>query len=160
MTADIDIQTACSEPVPSEQNLRLWLGQALKEAGAAEDAQISLRLIGELEMVRLNREYRGRRGATNVLSFPADLPEELGLTLLGDIVICAPVVQREAREQAKAQDAHWAHMAVHGCLHLLGFDHIHTADAIAMEALETRILANLGYPCPYNGDPLLERTAP
>jgi probable rRNA maturation factor len=160
MTVQIDIQIACSEPVPPTPDLKHWLGAALAEAGAAADAEISLRLIGELEMVRLNREYRDRHGATNVLSFPAALPEELGLPLLGDIVICAPVVQREAQEQSKAPDAHWAHMAVHGCLHLLGFDHVQVDDAIEMEALETRILFNLGYPCPYDSDPLLERTAP
>lgn len=100
-------------------------------------------------MTTLNRDYRGKSGPTNVLSFPADLPPELALPLLGDIVVCAPVVAREAAEQGKPLAAHWAHMAVHGCLHLLGHDHVEEADAVAMETLESTILAQLGFPCPY-----------
>jgi probable rRNA maturation factor len=100
-------------------------------------------------MAQLNQHYRGKPGPTNVLSFPADLPESLQLPLLGDIVICAPVVAREAVEQGKPAAAHWAHMAVHGALHLLGYDHICETEATEMEDLETAILATLGFPCPY-----------
>ena len=109
-------------------------------------------MVDTEEMATLNRAYRGKEGPTNVLSFPYDLPPEAGLALLGDIVICAPVVAREAREQGKTLDAHWAHMTVHGALHLLGYDHIDEHEAAAMEALETDILARLDYPCPYRGE--------
>ena len=151
MNLQIDIQSESAEPVPDEDDIRRWIAAAL--AGQrTEDTEVSLRLVDEAEMAQLNRAWRGESGATNVLSFPSDLPSELQLPLLGDIVVCAPVVQREAREQAKALDAHWAHMLVHGTLHLLGYDHVDSDEAEAMEALESRILATLNYPCPYTGD--------
>ncbi len=100
-------------------------------------------------MTDLNGRYRDKPQPTNVLSFPSELPDELALPLLGDIVICAPVVNREAEQQGKSPAAHWAHMAVHGTLHLLGYDHIENEDAQRMESLETRILARMGLPCPY-----------
>ena len=111
-------------------------------------------------MTQLNSAYRGKAGPTNVLSFPAEIPEGLDIPLLGDIVVCAPVVRREAVEQGKTESAHWAHMIVHGTLHLLGYDHIQNDEAEAMEALETTILAQLNYPCPYAGSPSEERAAP
>jgi len=111
-----------------------------------------VRLVDAPEMASLNKTYRGKDGPTNVLSFPADLPPDLDLPLLGDIVICAPVVAAEAREQHKSPDAHWAHMAVHGTLHLLGYDHLDENEAITMEALESAILADLHYPCPYQAN--------
>ena len=146
--------------MPSRTQLELWLNAVLTETGARPDAEISIRLVGEAEMIRLNRDYRGRTGTTNVLSFCTDFPAATGLALLGDIVICAAVVRREAAEQGKPVTAHWAHMAVHGCLHLLGWDHIDPRDAVRMEAEETRILANLGFPCPYLDRPELERAVP
>jgi probable rRNA maturation factor len=149
MSVHVDIQAACSEPVPEEDDLRSWICAALDHHGSGKDAEVCLRLVGEAEMTTLNSDYRGKSGPTNVLSFPAGLPPELALPLLGDIVICAPVVAREAAEQGKPLAAHWAHMAVHGSLHLLGHDHIEEADAATMEALETIILAQLGFPCPY-----------
>jgi probable rRNA maturation factor len=149
VSVHLEIQSACSEPVPEEDDLRRWICAALAERTPGDNAEICLRLVGETEMTTLNHDYRGKSGPTNVLSFPADLPPELALPLLGDIVICAPIVAREAAEQDKPLAAHWAHMVVHGCLHLLGFDHIEDADAISMEALETTILAQLGFPCPY-----------
>ena len=149
MSVHVDIQSACSEPVPEEDDLRRWICTALDHLAPEKDAEVCLRLVGEAEMSALNRDYRGKTGPTNVLSFPADLPPELDLPLLGDIVICTPVVAREAAEQGKAPAAHWAHMAVHGSLHLLGHDHVEEADAVAMETLETTILAQLGFPCPY-----------
>jgi len=149
MTHTLDVQTAYSDPAPEESELRRWIDCALGEAGYTRDAEISLRLTDESEMAALNHRYRQRNGATNVLSFPADLPPGLELPLLGDIVICAPVVLREASEQGKPASSHWTHITVHGCLHLLGYDHIEAADAEIMESLETRILAALGLPCPY-----------
>lgn len=150
MSVHVDIQSACSEPVPEEDDLRSWICAALDQCTPGKDAEVCLRLVGEAEMTALNRDYRSRTGPTNVLSFPAELPPELALPLLGDIVICAPVVAREAAEQGKPALAHWAHMAVHGSLHLLGHDHLAEEDAAAMEALETTILAQLGFPCPYS----------
>lgn len=149
----MDIQTASSAPVPAEGDIRRWLAQALAGRVAQEDVEVSVRLVDDKEMAQLNETYRGKPGSTNVLSFPAALPEELGLPLLGDIVICAPVVHSEAVQQGKNPDAHWAHMTVHGALHLLGYDHIEEEDAIVMEALESEILGQLQFPCPYHGHP-------
>ena len=158
MNLRVDIESASSEPAPEEEDLRNWIRAAL--SNRRQDTEISVRLVGIEEMSRLNLTYRGEPGATNVLSFPAGLPAEFELPLLGDIVICAPIVQREAAEQGKAPDAHWAHMAVHGTLHLLGFDHLKDEEAEVMEALETAILAKLHYPCPYgSGNPRQEQSA-
>ena len=152
MNLTVDIQSASAEPVPEEEDIRHWIGSALSRARKpSEAAEVSIRLVDEAEMAELNSNYRGQSGATNVLSFPTDLPTDLQLPLLGDIVICAPVVRREAEEQGKPLQAHWAHMTVHGALHLLGYDHIEDADAAVMEALETDILKQLDYPCPYAG---------
>jgi len=149
MTLILDVQSACSEPAPEEPALQRWLDCALTGAGHTKDAEIAVRIMTESEMAELNRRYRGRDGSTNVLSFPADLPPGLDLPLLGDIAICAPVVLREAAEQGKPVHSHWAHITVHGCLHLLGYDHVELEDARHMESLETRIMAALGLPCPY-----------
>lgn len=159
MILTLDVQTACSDPAPEESELRRWLNCALTEAGYIRDAEICLRLTDEAEMAALNERYRQCTGTTNVLSFPAELPPELQLPLLGDIVICTPVVLREADEQGKPAHSHWAHMTVHGCLHLLGYDHSETADAERMESLETRILLALGLPCPYSFSTAKERVA-
>ena len=107
-------------------------------------------MVDEIEGADLNKRFRGRRGATNVLSFPFETLPGLGeCDLIGDLVICAPIVTREAREQGKALDAHWAHMLVHGVLHLLGYDHEDAPGTERMEGLETRILCGLGFPAPY-----------
>lgn len=155
MNLQVDIQRESADPGPDTEDLRRWIAAALDSRRNA-DTEISLRLVDEPEMAALNETWRGKPGATNVLSFPADLPAGLGLPLLGDIVICAPVVQREAQEQGKPAIAHWAHMTVHGTLHLLGYDHLENSEAEAMEALETQILASLDFPCPYRGDTLEE----
>ncbi len=149
----LEVQRACAGPVPEDNELERWITAALATAGRRGAAEVCVRLVESGEMSALNSRYRGRSGETNVLSFPAGLPEELGLPLLGDIVICAPAVRREAREQGRQERAHWAHLAVHGTLHLLGYDHIETADAEIMEALESSILAALDYPCPYRATP-------
>ncbi len=148
MNLQLDIQSASVEPVPDEDDIRRWITCALENRGPA-DSEISLRYVDSEEMAELNSRYRGKAGPTNVLSFPSDLPPELELPLLGDIVICVPVVQAEAQQQGKPLAAHWAHMAVHGTLHLLGYDHIEDDEAREMEALETAILAALEFPCPY-----------
>ncbi|MBT8420458.1 MAG: rRNA maturation RNase YbeY [Gammaproteobacteria bacterium] len=114
------------------------------------DIELTVRIVDEEEIIELNRRYRGQEKATNVLSFPCELPESLGLNLLGDIVVCAPVVKSEADSQHKEHQAHWAHMIVHGTLHLLGFDHVSETQALKMESLETRVLAHLGFPDPYH----------
>jgi len=152
MSLTVDIQCASAEPVPDEDDLRSWITAALASQQARGDTEITVRLVDTPEMAKLNKTYRGKDGPTNVLSFPADLPPELDLPLLGDIVICAPVVAAEARAQHKSLEAHWAHMAVHGTLHLLGYDHLEENEAITMETLETAILADLHYPCPYQAN--------
>ena len=152
MNLTVDIQSASTEPVPDEGDIRRWISSALTVAPEQRDAfEVSVRLVDEAEMAALNSNYRGKSGATNVLSFPSDLPADLQLPLLGDIVMCAPVVASEASEQGKPEQAHWAHMTIHGTLHLLGYDHIDDNDAAHMEALETDILKQLDYPCPYTG---------
>jgi probable rRNA maturation factor len=148
----VDIQTACNEPVPAGEDMRRWIAAALAGRALQERVEVSVRLVGSEEMARLNETYRGVTGATNVLSFPADLPAELSLPLLGDIVICAPIVRAEAAQQGKSPSAHWAHMAVHGTLHLLGYDHIEEEEATIMEALESAILSELNYSCPYTAN--------
>ena len=144
----VSVDNASHEPgVPGEAELGRWAAAAL--AGRRDGAELAIRIVDEAESARLNATYRHKQGATNVLSFPAELPAAVPLPLLGDLVICAPVVTREAREQGKAPAAHWAHLVVHGCLHLLGYDHEQEAEAEEMESLEREILAGMGYPDPY-----------
>lgn len=146
----LDIQRDGEDDCPGDAHLRRAAEAALSAANAADrDSEISLRIVGAAEMRALNDRYRGRDYATNVLSFPANLPADLGFALLGDIAVCASVVNSEAREQDKAWAAHWDHMLVHGVLHLLGYDHEADDDAVRMEALECRALASLGWPNPY-----------
>ncbi len=146
----VDIQNASGAPVPTDDDIRHWIAAALKGRTTRDEVEITVRLVDDAEMTQLNETYRGKKGATNVLSFPADLPPELDLPLLGDIVICAPVVAAEAAQQGKSASAHWAHMTIHGTLHLLGYDHIEEDDANTMEALESAILGQLNYSCPYD----------
>ncbi len=130
------------------------MAAALK--GRIREADLAVRLVDEKEGCSLNHHYRGKDYATNVLSFPAELPEGLPkgikMPLLGDLVICAPVVAREAAEQGKSLAAHYAHLTVHGTLHLLGWDHDDDKEADAMEQLEREILADLGIDDPYAGE--------
>ncbi len=148
MKVEIEVQNATSlTAVPSSQQFERWASAALRKHG---DAEVLIRLVDRQESRRLNDQYRHENIATNVLSFPADLPEEVGLALLGDIIICAPIVVEEARDQHKTAEAHWAHLAIHGILHLLGHDHQAEEEASEMESLETRILQSLGFPDPYS----------
>jgi probable rRNA maturation factor len=136
--------------VPAANSFRQWVAAALQ--GRVKRADLALRLVGEAEGRSLNRHYRGKDCATNVLSFPAELPPGLPpgtMPILGDIVICAPVVRHEARLQGKDPRAHFAHLTVHGVLHLLGFEHEEPREAEAMEQLEREILAGLGFEDPY-----------
>ena len=149
---DLSVQYACNrEGVPCRADFRRWLRAA--EPGAA---RITVRLVDEAEGRELNRDYRGKDYATNVLTFAYDegevMPLPEGLPLMGDLVLCRQVVEREAAEQGKALDAHYAHLSVHGMLHLQGFDHEVDAEAEEMEAREREILATLGYPDPYAGE--------
>ena len=151
----IDVQLACNpSKAPARQELAGWVRRALREAfdESPADVEVSVRVVDANEMRGLNREYRGRDYATNVLSFPAGdidgLPAEAA-RLLGDIVICADVVNAEAAEQGKLREHHWAHMLVHGTLHLIGHDHREEAEAAVMEALEKRVLKRYGLADPY-----------
>lgn len=137
--------------LPAPSSFRRWATAALAAARHGEPAELSIRVVGAREGRSLNRRYRGTDRATNVLSFPVELPPGVVSSLLGDLVVCAPVVAREAAEQRKAVPDHYAHMTVHGVLHLLGYDHVDEGDAVRMEALETRILASLGIADPYAG---------
>jgi len=149
MTYHIDIESnSQSQQVPSNDKIERWITAAL-ESQQLTEAEVSVYIVDEAESQELNSQYRQKDKPTNVLSFPADLPEEIEIPLLGDLVVCAPVVEREAQEQGKTLDAHWAHMLVHGTLHLLGFDHIEDAEAEEMEALETQLITAMNYPAPY-----------
>lgn len=146
---ELDLQIASEAAnLPSEAQFRAWVERAL--AGRRDEAELTIRIVDDAESAELNETYRGKQGPTNVLSFPFEAPPGVELPLLGDIVICAPKVAREALEQGKPLEAHWAHLTLHGCLHLLGYDHIEPEEAEAMEALETELLAALGYPNPYH----------
>ncbi|QIL20141.1 rRNA maturation RNase YbeY [Thermomonas sp. HDW16] len=137
--------------IPAAVSFRKWVTAALE--GRIREADLAIRIVGSKEGRALNKHYRGKDYATNVLSFPAELPEGLPkgvkLPLLGDLVLCAPVIAREAKEQGKPLAAHYAHLTVHGALHLLGWDHEDTREAECMEQLEREILAGLGLPDPY-----------
>lgn len=147
MAPEVDIQRATEEPgQPSDTDLLRWASLALRNQG---DQELTIRLVDSIESQQLNRDYRHQDSPTNVLSFPSDLPPELNIPLLGDLVICVPVVNREAAEQHKNPSDHWAHMVIHGCLHLLGYDHIEEDEAQAMETLERELLAELGIADPY-----------
>jgi probable rRNA maturation factor len=144
----IDVQYAISaDGIPAPEKLRHWVECALQ--GGHPEAELALRIVDEAEITALNRQYRGKDGATNVLSFAFSPMPGVVTEQLGDIVICAPVVAAEAVAQGKSLEAHWAHIVIHGVLHLLGYDHHEEKDAQEMESLEIRLLAALGHPDPY-----------
>ena len=150
----LDVAVSYAAPrtgVPAATSFRKWVAAALK--GRIREADLAIRIVDEREGRALNRHYRGKDYATNVLSFPAELPDGLPegvkLPLLGDLVLCAPVVAKEAAAQGKPVAAHYAHLTVHGVLHLLGWNHEDTREAECMEQLEREILAGLGLPDPY-----------
>lgn len=145
----LDLQIACedSNNLPNETAFRHWLETVLLQL--QEEAEVTVRLVDEAESNELNLTYRGKDKPTNVLSFPFEAPPGIALPLLGDLIICRQVVEQEATEQGKTSEEHWAHMVVHGSLHLLGYDHIEDDTAEEMESLETEIMHVLGYPDPY-----------
>lgn len=151
----VDVQIVCEDPdVPAESKIERWVKRTIDASGASlpGGAEVSVRLVDTEEMRNLNRDYRQKDKVTNVLSFPsgdlAGLPGDAPRPL-GDIVICAAVVSEEAAEQGKSASDHWAHMLIHGTLHLLGYDHESDAEAAEMEGLETRILVSNGLADPY-----------
>ncbi len=147
MTIEVEVQRETSiSSLPSDQQFEQWATAVLRGHGEAE---LVIRLVDEEESRRLNEQFANRNKATNVLSFPAGLPPSIGLPLLGDIVICAPLVEREAEDQNKTILAHWAHLTIHGILHLLGHDHQSDQEAANMEALETSLVQSFGFPDPY-----------
>jgi probable rRNA maturation factor len=148
MRLDLELQRAVSDSgIPPVTDFERWARAALE--GRREVAELVVRIVDEAESAQLNERFRGKAGPTNVLSFPFRAPPPVRTDLLGDLVICASVVRREATEQGKEGSAHWAHMVVHGVLHLLGYDHLQEEEAQQMEALERRVLAGLGFPDPY-----------
>ena len=145
---DLDLQIATEAPeLPAEADILRWVTAAVGDAMA--EAQLTVRITDEAEIRELNATYRGKDKPTNVLSFPFEAPPGVDIPLLGDIIVCAAVVAREAQEQGKPLEAHWAHMVIHGTLHLLGYDHIEETEAEEMEGLEIRLLRDLGYANPY-----------
>ena len=152
MSIVLDLQNALEEEydqvlLPSEEQVKQYLQAAVIDKD--KEYEVTVRLVTTEESHSLNHQYRGKDKPTNVLSFPFEAPPGLEMPLLGDLVICADVVKKEAEEQNKALIAHWAHMIVHGCLHLQGYDHINDTDAEEMEALEINTLAQLGFSNPY-----------
>ena len=147
MSIELDFQLAGEwKGLPERDDFEKWVVAALQER---EEAELTIRVVGRRESRELNSTYRQKDSETNVLSFPAELPEGIDLPLLGDIVICAPLVAEEAAAQGKALHDHWAHLAIHGVLHLLGYDHVADEDAEEMEALEISLLESLGIGNPY-----------
>ena len=144
---DLQIATENIEGLPTEEQIVQWATAAIQPEG--NEVEMTVRIVDEAESHELNLTYRGKDRPTNVLSFPFECPDEVELPLLGDLVICRQVVEREAAEQEKPLMAHWAHMVVHGSLHLLGYDHIEDNEAEEMESLETQIMQGLGFDDPY-----------
>jgi probable rRNA maturation factor len=146
LTLDLQIATEHTQ-LPSQADFETWVRVAL--GNTMDTAELTIRLVDVPESQMLNLTYRGKDKPTNVLSFPFEAPPGMDLPLLGDLVICVGVVEQEATEQNKPLQAHWAHMVIHGCLHLLGYDHIIDEEAEEMESLETQLIEGLGFSNPY-----------
>jgi len=152
----IDLQIACEQTdlpneLPSQAQFQLWVDTALAQVSnkPQQDFELTIRLVNAEESQQLNMQYRGKDKPTNVLSFPFEVPEGIELNLLGDLIICIEVMKQEAQDQNKTLFDHWAHLVVHGCLHLVGFDHISDSEAVEMESIEVAVLAKLGIDNPY-----------
>lgn len=157
MAVQLDIQLASGhDGIPDRESMQRWLDAALRDINP--DAEVVVRIVDEQESHELNLRYRNKDKATNVLSFPFEKPDvlqdDMELALLGDLVVCAPVVAAEAVQQGKSLEAHWAHMLVHGALHLCGYDHQNDIEASEMESLETVIVTGLGFEPPYESESL------
>jgi len=143
----VDLQRVVEAPgVPDDTDFERWAQAAWQ---GEDPSEVTIRIVSSDESAGMNRQYRGKSGPTNVLSFPFEAPAGITVPLAGDLIICAPVVEKEATEQHKTLKEHWAHMVVHGMLHLQGYDHIDNDDAEVMEALEIRLLRQLGFSNPY-----------
>ena len=149
MSIELDLQIASQSDadLPSQADFSRWLTEAIHRF--QEQAEVTIRIVDEQESHQLNFDYRGKDRPTNVLSFPFEAPPGMTIDLLGDLVICRQVVEREAKEQNTPLASHWAHMVVHGSLHLLGYDHIEDDEAEIMESLEAEIMQSMGYEDPY-----------
>lgn len=145
----LDLQIACNngDELPLEADIHTWLNRVFQQHNT--ELELTIRLVDEKESQELNKQYRDKDYPTNVLSFPFESPIDLPLPLLGDLVICKQVVERQAKEQHKTLLSHWAHMVVHGCLHLLAYDHIEETERMEMESLEIAIMKDLGFANPY-----------
>lgn len=145
----LDLQIACSDlsNIPSEKKIFQWLTVILPQF--VEQAELTIRIVDKQESQSLNNLYRHKDKPTNVLSFPFESPIDMETPLLGDLVICKKIVEQEAQEQGKTLESHWAHMIIHGCLHLLGYDHIEENEAEEMESIEIDIMKELGFADPY-----------
>lgn len=150
MDLHLDLQIAMDTSgysLPSENDIREWVSSVLNSRMPC--AEVTVRIVDEVESEQLNQQYRHKEGSTNVLSFPFETAVPMDVPLLGDIVICAPVVAREAVEQHKPLTSHWAHMLIHGTLHLLGYDHHDDDEAEEMEQQEIQLMQQLGFSNPY-----------
>jgi probable rRNA maturation factor len=147
----IDLQVACTtDELPSQAQLQLWVETALSTASqTTQTFELTIRLVEPEESQQLNNQFRGQNKPTNVLSFPFEVPEGITLNLLGDLVICVDIMKNEAKLQNKNLFDHWAHLVIHGCFHLLGFDHISDIEAVEMEGIEVAALAKLHINNPY-----------
>lgn len=152
----LDLQLACEDTtgLPDESQFQTWLDAVIPQF--QEESEVTIRLVDTAESHDLNLTYRGMDKPTNVLSFPFEAPPGMEMPLLGDLIICRQVVEREAKEQDVSLDSHWAHMVVHGSLHLLGYDHIEDEEAEEMEGIETEIMLALGYEDPYISEKIAE----
>ncbi len=147
----LDIQLATqSDNLPDEEQFQLWIDAVL--ADDQQDREVVIRIVDEAEMTALNESYRQKTGPTNILSFPFQPPPQIESNLLGDLIICAPVIDKEAKQQNKKVLDHWVHIVVHGMLHLLGYDHLTVEEAQVMESLEINILQSLHISNPYQED--------
>lgn len=156
MKTDVELQVAVvnQEGIPDEETLAKWAQKALEIGGRTTDAELTVRVVEPDEIQHLNGIYRHMDKPTNILSFPFECPEEVELPLIGDLIVCLKVLQKEALEQHKSIEEHFAHLIVHGCLHLIGYDHIKDEDAAVMEPLEIKAVEALGFDNPYKDDEL------
>lgn len=148
MTIELELQIASdAKTLPHPSQFKEWTSSVLSER--FEEAELTIRIVDEAEMSDLNKQYRNKKGPTNVLSFPQENHPDVEITLLGDIIICAPIVEKEAIDNDKELLSHWAHMVIHGIYHLLGYDHQNDEDAKEMEELEIQTMLELGFKSPY-----------
>lgn len=151
----VDLQIAVEDTnnLPEQAQFETWVKAILIEF--QDSAELTVRIVEASESQMLNRTYRGKDKPTNVLSFPSDSHDSLDVRLLGDLIICKQVVEKEVQDQNKSLESHWAHMIIHGCLHLLGYDHEEEDEAVEMESIETEVMQKLGFDDPYLNDEII-----